>query len=249
VGPVLEAVGLSKAFGGVRAVEDASAAVRPGEVVGIVGANGAGKTTFVNIITGYLEPDRGRVRFEGRDITGRPPREVTGLGICRSFQVPQLYVELSVEQNALVALAARDGAGLRLWRPLATPERRDEALALLASFGLADAAARPVSELPEGALKVLDIALSVALAPRVLLLDEPTSGVSSSEKLPLMDSVLRILRERGVTVLFVEHDMEVVGRYAERVLAFVEGRIVADGPPATVLADPAVRRGVLGELV
>jgi branched-chain amino acid transport system ATP-binding protein len=249
VDAILETIDLTRAFGGVRAVEGASAAFRPGEVVGIVGANGAGKTTFVNMITGYLEPDRGRIVFEGRDITARTPREVTALGICRSFQVPQLYVGLPVLDNVLLALAARDGRSLGLWRPLATAVRRDEALALLGSFGLAEYASRPVSELSEGGLKVLDIALSVALSPKVLLLDEPTSGVSSAEKFPVMEHVLRILRERRVTVLFVEHDMEVVSRYAERVLAFVEGRIIASGSPREILADPAVRRGVLGEAV
>jgi branched-chain amino acid transport system ATP-binding protein len=246
--PVLETRGVSKAFGGITAVEAIDVAVRPGEVVGIVGANGAGKTTFVNIVTGYLKPDRGTVRYHGRDITARPPREVTRLGICRSFQIPQVYLTLGVLENVLVALAAREGQGLAPWRPLRTPARATEARALLDSFDLGEYADRPVSELSEGQLKVLDIALSVALSPKVLLLDEPTSGVSSAEKLPVMDNVLRILRARGVTVLFVEHDMEVVARYAERVLVFVEGGIIANGPPAVVLADPEVRRGVLGEL-
>lgn len=238
---------MSRAFGGVTAVEGIDVTVRSGEVVGIVGANGAGKTTFVNIVTGYLKPDRGTVLYEGRDITDRSPREVTRLGICRSFQIPQVYPTLGVLENALLALAAREGQGLRSWRPLAASRRVADAHALLDSFDLAEYADRLVSELSEGQLKVLDIALSVALSPKVLLLDEPTSGVSSAEKLPVMDNVLRILRERGVTALFVEHDMEVVTRYAERVLVFVEGRIIANGPPAAVLADPEVRRGVLGE--
>ena len=173
---------------------------------------------------------------------------MTRLGICRSFQIPQVYLTLGVLENVLVALAAREGRGLSPWRPLRAPARAAEARALLDSFDLGEYADRPVSELSEGQLKVLDIALSVALSPKVLLLDEPTSGVSSAEKLPVMDNVLRILRERGVTVLFVEHDMEVVARYAERVLVFVEGGIIANGPPAVVLADPEVRRGVLGEL-
>ncbi len=245
---VLEAVGLSKAFGGVTAVEGLSVAVRTGEVVGIVGANGAGKTTFVNLVTGYLKPDRGRILYLGRDITAQPPREVTRLGICRSFQIPQLYTGLTVRENVLIALAARDGQGLRPWRPLATAARQAEALRLLESLGLGAYASRPVSELPEGGLKLLDIALSVALAPTLLLLDEPTSGVSSAEKFGVMETLLSTLRREGVTVMFVEHDMEVVTAYAERVLVFVEGKVIADGPPRAVLADPAVRRGVLGEL-
>ncbi len=247
MGVVLEAVGLSKAFGGVTAVEEVSVAVHAGEVIGIVGANGAGKTTFVNLVTGYLKPDRGRILYLGRDITAHPPREITGLGICRSFQIPQLYVGLTVRENVLIALAARDGEGLRPWRPLATARREAEADEVLEPFGLGEYASRPVGELSEGGLKLLDIALSLALGPKVLLLDEPTSGVSSAEKFGVMDTLLHILRSRGVTVLFVEHDMEVVTGYADRVLVFVEGKVIADGPPREVLRDPAVRRGVLGE--
>lgn len=243
---ILEARGLTKAFGGVVAVSDVTVAVEAAEVVGIVGPNGAGKTTFLNLVTGYLRPDRGQVRYLGRDITGRPPREVSRLGIARSFQVPQVYRGLTVLESVLVALAARHGEGYRFWRSLATPARTAEALALLEPFGLGEHAGRVAGELSEGGLKLLDVALSVALHPRVLLLDEPTSGVSSKDKFAVMETVLRVLHERQVTVLFVEHDMDVVTRYAGRVLAFVEGRVAADGPPAAVLADPAVRKAVLG---
>jgi branched-chain amino acid transport system ATP-binding protein len=246
VATVLEARGLTKAFGGVVAVEEVTVTVPPAAVVGIVGANGAGKTTFLNLVTGYLRPDRGRITYLGRDITGRPPREVARLGITRSFQVPQIYRGLTVLENVLFALAARQRESYRPWRPLSTESRRAEALDLLTPFGLEEHAGRPVSELPEGGLKLLDIALSTALRPSVLLLDEPTSGVSSRDKFTVMETLLRVLRERKVTVIFVEHDMDVVTRYAERVLAFVEGRIVADGAPEDVLADPAVRKAVLG---
>lgn len=245
---VLEVLEVRKAFGGVTAVDGITVAIEQGEVVGLVGANGAGKTTFVDILTGYLAPDAGRVLYEGRDITARSPRDVTRLGICRAFQIPQLFVGLTVLENVLLAIASREGEGLRPWRPLARPGPTAEARGVLEAFGLAELAERPVSELSEGGLKVLDIALSLALGPKVLLLDEPTSGVSTAEKLPLMEQVLGILRARGVTVLFVEHDMDVVSRYAGRLLVFVEGRLVASGPPAEVLVDPAVRRGVLGEM-
>jgi branched-chain amino acid transport system ATP-binding protein len=243
---VLEAERLTKSFGGVLAVDDVSVSIEGGQVVGIVGANGAGKTTFVNLVTGYLMPDRGRTLYRGRDITGRPPREVTGLGVARSFQVPQIYTGLTVLENALLAVAARQRESLRLWGPLATGPREAEARRLLTPFGLVEYAARPVSELPEGGLKLLDIALASALLPQLLLLDEPTSGVSSKEKFAVMDTLMGILKERGVTVIFVEHDMDVVTGYAERVLAFSDGRILADGPPGVVLADPAVRKAVLG---
>lgn len=243
---VLEAERLTKSFGGVLAVDDVSVAIEGGEVVGIVGANGAGKTTFVNLVTGYLMPDGGRTLYRGRDITGHPPREVTGLGIARSFQIPQIYTGLTVLENALLAVAARDRESLRLWGPLATGPREVEARRVLTPFGLLEYAARPVSELPEGGLKLLDIALASALSPQLLLLDEPTSGVSSKEKFAVMDTLMGILKERGVTVIFVEHDMDVVTGYAGRVLAFSDGRILADGAPGVVLADPAVRKAVLG---
>jgi branched-chain amino acid transport system ATP-binding protein len=243
---VLEARGLTKAFGGVHAVDRVDVAIAAGEIVGIVGSNGAGKTTFVNLVTGYLRPDEGAIRYLDRDITGRPPREIAVLGVARSFQIPQLYATLSVLENVLVALAAREGASLRPWASLHTAGRRRAAVALLEPFGLAEYTGRPVGELPEGGLKLLDIALATALDPRLLLLDEPTSGVSSSEKFAVMDRLVGILRERGVTVIFVEHDMDVVTQYAERVLVFSEGKILADGAPAAVLGDPAVRRAVLG---
>jgi branched-chain amino acid transport system ATP-binding protein len=243
---VLETHRLTKSFGGVLAVDDVSVAVAPEEVVGIVGANGAGKTTFVNLVTGYLKPDQGRILYLGQDITARPPREVSGLGIARSFQIPQIYTNLTVRENVLIALAARERRSLRPWAPLSTKAREAEALSLLDPFGLRDHAARPVSELPEGGLKFLDIALASALLPRLLLLDEPTSGVSSKDKFGVMETLLRVLREGKVTVIFVEHDMDVVTRYAERVLAFAEGKILADGRPGDVLADPAVQKAVLG---
>jgi branched-chain amino acid transport system ATP-binding protein len=243
---ILETHALTKSFGGVLAVGDVSVAIGAGEVVGIVGSNGAGKTTFVNLVTGYLKPDRGRILYAGQDITAHPPREVTRLGIARSFQIPQIYASLTVLENVLIALAARRGEALRPWGPLATRARETEALTVLDPFGLAEYAARPVGELPEGGVKLLDVALASALMPRVLLLDEPTSGVSSKEKFAVMDTLVRILAERGVTAVFVEHDMEVVTQYAERILVFHEGSVIADGAPQVVLADPGVRKAVIG---
>jgi branched-chain amino acid transport system ATP-binding protein len=246
MGAVLETFQLTKAFGGILAVADVGVAITPGEIVGIVGANGAGKTTFVNLVTGYLRPDRGRITYLGQDITARPPREITGLGIARSFQIPQIYHSLTALENVLLALVSREKKSLRPWAALHTPIREARALAVLEPFGLSEHAYRPVSELPEGGLKLLDIALSTALTPRLLLLDEPTSGVSSADKFDVMETLLGVLREQSVTVVFVEHDMEVVTRYAERLLAFVEGQIIADGRPEEVLENEAVRKAVLG---
>ncbi len=243
---VLETQGLSRAFGRVVAAEDVTVQIRAGEQVGLVGPNGAGKTTFLNLITGYVRPDRGRIRYLGVDITGLPPRAIVRMGIVRSFQIPQLYPALSVLENVLLAIAARSGRRFDFWHPLRRAREVEEAMELLASFRLVEYAQRPVAELPEGGRKLLDIAMALALRPKVLLMDEPTSGVSTQDKFAVMDTLMEVLRRTGVTTVFVEHDMEVVYRYAGRVLVFHSGRVVADGDPQTLFADAAVRRAVIG---
>lgn len=247
MGAVLETVGVTRYFGAVKAADGLTVQLEEGQVVGIVGPNGSGKTTFVNIVTGYIKPTEGTVRFRGRDITGLKPREVTNLGVARSFQVPQLYTRLTVLENMLVALSIRSRQHWDFWRPLGLAPGVAEALHLLDQFGFKEDADQPVSTLPEGGRKVLDVALSFALGPTVLLLDEPTSGVSVDEKFGVMDTLIHVVRESGITAVFVEHDMDVVARYADRVLVFAEGKILADDRPETVLANPAVRAHVLGE--
>jgi branched-chain amino acid transport system ATP-binding protein len=246
--PILATRDLSKSFGAVTAANAVNVEIRHGELVGIVGANGSGKTTFLNIITGYLRPDRGRVFFMGEDCTGLPPRAVVKLGIARSFQIPQLYTNLEVLESLLLSLAAEAGQGTALWRPLHRQGWVDEAVGVLERFGLSAYARRPVSELPEGGRKLLDIALSFALRPKLLLMDEPTSGVSIEDKFQVMDTLVTVLRQSDVTTVLVEHDMEVVQRYSQRVLVFDTGRVIADGPPDAVLAEPEVRRAVLGHV-
>jgi branched-chain amino acid transport system ATP-binding protein len=251
---ILEANGLHKAFGAVTAAKDVSAAIEQDSVVGLIGTNGAGKTTFINMITGYLKPDAGTIEYQGRDITRLPPREIARLGICRSFQIPQLYGSLSVFENMLIGLGiVLRNAGLAGYfsrgdAPVPGYGKPAEAVAehLLARFGLADYRARNAQVLPGGVRKLLDIALTMVAKPRVLLLDEPTSGVSAEEKFGIMQMVLEAVRAEGATVLFVEHDMEVVSRFAQRVLAFYDGRIIADAPPAVALQDAEVRRHVVG---
>jgi branched-chain amino acid transport system ATP-binding protein len=244
--PILDTVDLTKSFGMVTAADAISVTVDRGELVGIVGANGSGKTTFLNLITGYLRPDRGRILLMGRDTTGLPPRLVTKLGIARSFQVPQLYAALSVLENTLLSLAAGSGTKTGVWEPLYQDRWIGESLDILERFGLRSYAARPVAELPEGGRKLLDIALSFALKPRLLLMDEPTSGVSIEDKFQVMDTLVKVLQESDITTIFVEHDMEVVQRYGRRVLVFDNGRVIAEGRPESVLADPEVRKAVLG---
>lgn len=236
---------LGKHFAGVVAADQVSIDIRAGERVSLIGSNGAGKTTFVNMITGYLKPDSGEILLEGRDITALGPRQITHLGVARSFQIPQLFAEMSVVDNMLVAAACSETAP-SFWRPAHTPDERARSHALLERFGLATHAARRVAELPGGVRKLLDTAIALTHRPKLLLLDEPTSGVSVEEKFPMMDTIMSALGGEATSVLFVEHDMEIVTRYAGRVVAFYSGRILADGLPAQVLADAEVRRHVTG---
>jgi branched-chain amino acid transport system ATP-binding protein len=251
---ILDAKGLYKSFGAVTAASDINAAVEKDSVVGLIGTNGAGKTTFINMITGYLKPDRGSIHYEGRDITALAPRDITRLGICRSFQIPQLYSSLTVRENMLVALGiVLRNAGLGGFFSRREPRVPgydapvgEVAERILERFGLTQYRDRNAQILPGGVRKLLDIALTMAAKPRILLLDEPTSGVSAEEKFGIMDMVMGAVKAEGATVLFVEHDMEVVARFAQRVLAFYDGRIIADAPPQAVLADPEVKRYVVG---
>jgi len=245
---ILRTIDLTKSFGMVKAADRINVEIREGELVGIVGANGSGKTTFLNLITGYLTPEGGRILLMGEDRTGLPPRVITRLGIARSFQIPQLYTNLGVLDSVLLSLAAKTDKGVGLWRPLYRQPWMDEGMETLRRFGLEAYAHRPVSELPEGGRKLLDIALSFALRPKLLLMDEPTSSVSIKDKFQVMDTLITVVQESRLTTIFVEHDMEVVQRYGRRVLAFNDGRVIADGKPEVVLADADVRKAVLGRV-
>ena len=246
--PMLEAHGINKRFGAVVAAADINIRIDAGERVSLIGSNGAGKTTFVNMITGYLKPDEGRIALDGLDITQLQPRAITRLGVARSFQIPQLYGDLTVQDNMLVANACHDQA-LSFWQSARRREALDRADALLERFRLLEHRARRVAELPGGIRKLLDIAMALTAAPKLLLLDEPTSGVSADEKFPMMETIMSGLGQDAMTVLFVEHDMDIVERYASRVIAFYSGRIIADGAPAQALATDDVRRYVTGELL
>ncbi len=251
--PILEAKGLQKVFGAVTAAWDVSAAIRQDTVVGLIGSNGAGKTTFINMITGYLKPSAGVIHFQGHDITPLSPREITRLGVCRSFQIPQLYDSLSVEDNIIVGLGivSRINRGSFFSRarqkvPKDPVAEKEAAKAIMERFGLIDYRDKPAGELPGGIRKLLDIAMSMVGKPRIMMLDEPTSGINADQKFEIMDMIMKALRAEGVTILFVEHDMEIVGRYSERILAFCDGRIIADGGPEEVLSDSKVCQYVTG---
>jgi branched-chain amino acid transport system ATP-binding protein len=230
---ILVAEGLHKRFGAVTAAADTNLSFDDRTVVSLIGANGAGKTTFLNMVTGYIRPDRGSIRFADRSLVGLAPRAVTRLGISRSFQIPQLFTSLTLRENLLVAEGIAGAAG--------------QADAMLDRFGLDRFAERPAGLLPEGIRKLVDVAMALVGRPKLLLLDEPTSGVAADEKFGIMDLVMGAASQTGVVVLFVEHDMDIVARYANRVIAFYDGRVIADGKPAEVLRAPDVRRYVIGD--
>ena len=249
-GPVttalLETRGISLAFGGVVAAEAIDFRLVAGERLAVVGQNGAGKTTFINICTGHLAPTKGTVHFDGKDVTGRSSRAITRLGVGRTFQLPQIFTEHTVRECLLLAASAvkrRRG----FWVPLeqaVDAQAVDETLSLLQ---LSRRAHDVAGSLPGGQRKLLDVAMALVLQPKLMIMDEPTSGVSSDEKHDLMRVLMRALDERQVTTIFVEHDIDIVRRYATLLCAWIAGRIAADGPPDQVLADPVVVRNVIGE--
>jgi len=244
-GAILQARDLHVGFNGVKAADGVSLDIHQGEFLAVIGPNGSGKTTLLNLCTGYVRPKSGSVHLAGKDITRLTPRAIARLGVARAFQIPQLFSDQRVIDNMMLALAAKDG----LWtmvRPLETASRSEEAQALLELVGLADDKNRISSTLPEGHRKLLDIAIALALKPSLVLLDEPTSGVSSLERFPLMEALMSALRQRKMTALFVEHDMDVVARYANRVLVWNAGKIMAEGHPDDVFKDERVLHSVVG---
>lgn len=243
---LLQTQGLRLAFGGLVVANDIDFELCEGERLAVIGQNGAGKTTFINICTGLLRPDAGRVQFDNADITGRSPRHIVRQGMARSFQLPQLFLDHSVRQCLELAGMARERR-LPFWRSLSATADRREVDRVLNLVSLGERQHEPASNLPEGQRKLLDVAMSLMLSPRLLIMDEPTSGVSTEEKHGVMEIVMSALEEQKVTAIFVEHDVEIVRRYATRVAAWISGAIAADGPPGIVLADPNVRREVLGE--
>jgi branched-chain amino acid transport system ATP-binding protein len=243
---LLEVRELHKTFGAVTAAADINVTVHEHDVLSLIGANGAGKTTFINLVTGYLKPEQGRIHYLGRDITPLSPRPITRLGISRSFQIPQLFESLGVLDNLLVALGITNQGRFHYWRTLKRTHTVAQAAAILRRYGILPYREHVAGTLPEGIRKLLDIAMATASQPRILLLDEPTSGVSVEEKFQVMDTVMEALRADGVTVLFVEHDMDIVRRYAQRVLAFYDGRIIAAGDVGSVLDNDDVRQYVIG---
>jgi branched-chain amino acid transport system ATP-binding protein len=244
---VLEVHDLEKNFGGVVAAHNINVTVDIGETIGIIGANGAGKTTFVNMVTGYLKPSGGRIEFMGKSVVGLPPRDVTKLGLCRSFQVPQVFLSESIFDNMLVAYGIAERSGLGLFAPLHTDERAAKVDAQLKRYQISEYRDMAASALPQGVRKLLDIAMATVRNPKLVMLDEPTSGISVEEKFGLMDIIMQALREEETTVMFIEHDMEIVERFVDRVWAFYQGQIICDATTAEAMTDEKVREFVIGQ--
>ncbi len=243
---LLRVEGLQKSFGGVKAVQGVSLAVAAGELLALIGPNGAGKSTCFNMLNGQLRPDAGRVTLAGQDITGLAPRAIWRLGVGRTFQITATFGSLSVLENVQMALLSHRRALMRLWAPLSAEDPRP-ALALLARVGMAEQAARPCGVLAYGDLKRVELAIALANTPRLLLMDEPTAGMAPAERVALMALTARIARESGIAVLFTEHDMDVVFTHADRLLVLDRGRMLAEGSPEEVRANPAVREVYLGQ--
>ncbi len=245
---LLRVEALSKAFGGFEAVKDVGFALEAGERLAIIGPNGAGKSTCFNMIGGQLRPDRGRVLLNGEEITGLPPRAVWRKGVGRTFQIAAAFGSMTVVENVQMALLSHHGRARALF-PLARGLYREEAMALLERVGIRDQAERFCSVLAYGDIKRVELAVALAHGPRLLLMDEPTAGMAPAERHALMRLVSAIVAERGIAVLFTEHDMDVVFAYADRILVINRGRLIAEGPPERVRADREVQAIYLGSSV
>jgi branched-chain amino acid transport system ATP-binding protein len=243
---ILETQNLMKDFGGFVATNNVSLELREGERHAIIGPNGAGKTTFFNLITGHLPPSSGTVMFDGKDITGMAPHKLVRLGVARSFQRINIYPRMTVFENVQVALIARDHNHFKLFS-LGEPHNRQDTAELLELVGLVEEAPEIAGELSYGKQKQLELAIALAENPRVLLLDEPTAGMSPQETTEAIALVDRITKDRGLTLLFTEHDMGVVFGIADRISVLHHGEIIASGLPEEVRNDPEVRRIYLGE--
>ena len=245
---LLETKSVSKCYGALRALEEISIAIRPDEVVSVVGPNGAGKTTLVNLLTGLLTPTTGEVLFMGENIAGIGPVRLAERGLVRSFQLIQIFPQLTVAETIAAAVVSRQKKRWRLFARLATDQAIGARVAEVADiFGLAQRLGTLAATLSQGEKKLLDVASAFALDPRIILLDEPTSGVSTAEKHGIMRTLIAAAKRAGVqSILLVEHDMDLVAAYSQRIIALSQGRVLADLPPERFFADPQLIENVIG---
>lgn len=236
---------LQRAFGGVQAVRGVSFVLGAGEVLALIGPNGAGKTTCFNLLNGQLRPDAGTVRLDGVDIVGLPPRRIWRMGVGRTFQITATFASMTVRENVQMVLLSVHRRLFGLWNPAAAGFR-DEAMALLERVGMGAQAERPCGVLAYGDLKRVELAMALAGDPKILLMDEPTAGMAPGERQELMALTSSLVRERGLAVLFTEHDMDVVFGHATRIIVLDRGQLIAEGTPDAVRADPRVQAVYLG---
>jgi len=238
---------LTKHFGGFTAVDDVNLEIKEGEIISIIGTNGAGKTTLVNMISGYLKPDSGTIQFSDTDITNASPYIRIKLGIGRSFQLIQLFENSTALENVRTALFSKYGM---IRRGLLPADRytsvTEEATKILKNFNLLDKKDLTPKALSEGDMKILDVAIAFALKSRLLLLDEPTSGVATQDKFKVMDSIVSVIRKERISTLIIEHDMDIVSGYSDRVIVMHEGKIMAEGKPAEVMENKEVKATLFG---
>ena len=244
--PALETRGLTKSFGALTVANAIDFRLERGARHALIGPNGAGKTSFVNLVTGALPPNAGQILLDGADITGLPQAARVKRGLVRTFQITALFRRLSVLENVALAVRERQGIAGDLFRPAGYHRAAiEEAFALIERMGLADAAARPVAMLAYGRQRLIEIAVALALAPKVLLLDEPAAGVPSGETGRIIAAIERLPPD--IAVLIIDHDMDLVFRLAQRITVLVQGSVLVEGPPQTISADPRVRQVYLGE--
>ena len=244
--PILQTIGLEKRFGGILAAQNVNLAVEPGARHALIGPNGAGKTTVINLLTGVLRPTGGRIELEGRDITGLSPHQRVRLGMARTFQINQLFLDLTPLESIGLVVTERLGAGTDWWRLVGTKAAvTDEIVEIAERFHLADVMHERTAILPYGKQRLLEIALAFACRPRLLLLDEPAAGVPEAERHELLATIEALPKD--VTVLLIEHDMDLVFSFAERISVLVNGALFVDGAPDEVARDPRVKAVYLGE--
>ncbi|MBC7940559.1 MAG: ATP-binding cassette domain-containing protein [Chitinophagaceae bacterium] len=248
---LIETAGVRKAYGEFVALDNVSLTVRDGEVLSIVGPNGAGKTTLVNVLTGLLKPTEGIVRFKGQDIAGIGPVKLAKRGMARAFQLVHIFPALTVAQTIAVAVVSQSDKSLRLFASLRADEAvRRKVHEVAAIFGLERKLDIESRLLSQGEKKLLDIASAFALVPEVILLDEPTSGVSSGDKHGIMTTLIAAARRAGVkAIILVEHDMDLVAEYSSRIVALQGGKVLADRVPAEFFADPEIVAAIVGKRV
>ncbi len=242
---LLDVRSLSKSFGGVQAVENVSFQIAAGELLALIGPNGAGKSTTFNMVNGQLRADAGSIRLADTELNRLPPRAIWKLGVGRTFQIAATFASLSVVENVQMALLSFDRLLFNPWRKAAT-HKRAEAIDLLEQVGMGAQADRPCSELAYGDVKRVELAIALANAPKLLLMDEPTAGMAPQERNALMALTKKLVLERNLAVLFTEHSMDVVFAYADRVIVLARGQLIAEGTPAAIRSDPLVQQVYFG---